>query len=89
MDATDTHTIASLTNEYCRYGASRRFVRAQAESIAATFEVNLGADTDPLPDEVADELICDLDEQAEQYEESAPERQAAYDDQTRALGGRI
>lgn len=76
-------TIAALFDTYAVYGATRGFIRAQATSIATQSGTHIGDDQDPLPNDVAEELIADLDEHAEDFERQAPERQAAYDELVR------
>lgn len=80
-------TIASLFAEYALYGATVGMIRAHAASIAVTHAAHLEGDHDPLPDQVAAELVAELDDHAADFQQQIPARQAAYADEVRRNGG--
>lgn len=79
-------TVSSLYAEYALYGATIGMIHAQAASLAVYYAVHLGGDHDPLPDQVAAELVAELDDHAADFEAQIPARQAACANEVRRNG---
>ncbi|PZT90348.1 MAG: hypothetical protein DI630_31040 [Gordonia sp. (in: high G+C Gram-positive bacteria)] len=79
-------TIASLVGEYALYGVTIGMIRSHAASIAVNNAAHLDGDHDPLPADVARQLVVELDVLAADFQSQIPARQAAYEDEVRRNG---